>query len=99
MVPFRERSGVVIAHTDITRRYLTEQQLRQSEERYRMLFESVQDAIVVVDAETLRIVDANESAQTMYGYSLEELRRMKAPDLSADPEQARQTIEHVKRRP
>ncbi len=97
VVPFRERSGVVIAHTDITRRYLTEQQLRQSEERYRMLFESVKDAIVVVDAETLRIVDANESAQTMYGYSLEELRRMKAPDLSADPEQARQTIEHVKR--
>ncbi|QXD15648.1 PAS domain S-box protein [Rhodocaloribacter litoris] len=98
VVPFKERGGVVVSHADITRRRQAEHELRISEERYRMLFEAVKDAILLVDAETLRILDANQAAQALYGYSLEELRRMQATELSTDPEGTLRAIERVKQK-
>ncbi len=57
----------VLAFTrEITERKLAEAALRASEERYRMLFEMESDAIVLVDVESLRIVDANRSALALY---------------------------------
>ena len=48
----------------------------ESEARYRMIFESSPDAILVVDPGTGSIVDANAAAQTLYGYGIGELRGM-----------------------
>jgi transcriptional regulator PpsR len=43
------------------------QRLRQTEARYRLLFDSVAEAIVMVDAATLAVVEANPSAMRLFG--------------------------------
>ncbi|KXB07209.1 hypothetical protein AKJ51_01855 [candidate division MSBL1 archaeon SCGC-AAA382A20] len=65
---------------DITRRLGSvierlefEEELVESEERYRGLFESAQDGILILDAETGEIKDANPYIQDLLGYSKEEL--------------------------
>ena len=47
--------------------------IRGTEERYRLLFDSAADAIVMVDEDTGRILDANRSAQTWTGRDVDEL--------------------------
>ncbi|MGE4552271.1 MAG: PAS domain S-box protein, partial [Desulfovibrionaceae bacterium] len=52
---------------------LYRRRLRESEEKYRSLFNSAPDPTFVVDAENMRILDANPRAQDLYGYTKEEL--------------------------
>ena len=47
--------------------------LRDSETRYRRLFESAKDGIIILDAETGKIIDANPYLLEIVGYSLDEL--------------------------
>jgi formate hydrogenlyase transcriptional activator len=55
------------------KRLSTKQQiLRDSETRYRCLFESAQDGILILDAETGKIADVNPFLIAMLGYSFEE---------------------------
>lgn len=61
--------------------------LQGNEEKYRNLFESESDAIFLIDNRTGNILEANNAASLLYGYSREELLRMKNTDLSAEPEQ------------
>ena len=57
---------------DITQRVKTEEALRESEEKYRNILESIEDGYFEVDlAGNLTL--ANNAAQRMMGYSLEEL--------------------------
>jgi two-component system cell cycle sensor histidine kinase/response regulator CckA len=60
--------------------------LRESEERYRQLFEVESDAIFLLDNATGAVLEVNASASGLYGYSREEMLRMKNTDLSAEPE-------------
>ena len=60
--------------------------LRESEERYRQLFEAESDAVFLIDNETGRILEANSAASAMYGYSRDELLARTNEDLSAEPE-------------
>ena len=78
---------------DVTGRQRAEQALRDSEERYRQLFELESDAIVLVDRETHRYVDVNRAAQQLYGYSREEFLQMTPEDVSAEPEKTRNHID------
>ena len=48
-----------------------DQILRVSEVKYRRLFETAQDGIMIADTETGRIIDANPSLATLMGLSLE----------------------------
>ncbi len=47
--------------------------LRASEERFRRLFEAAQDAILIVDADSGKILDANPSVKKLLGYTHDEL--------------------------
>jgi PAS domain S-box-containing protein len=58
---------------DITERGKAARALRKSEVRYRRLFETAQDAILIVDADSRKIIDANPYVIDMLGYALEEL--------------------------
>jgi PAS domain S-box-containing protein len=66
--------------------------LRESEERYRHLFEAESDAILVVRSDTAEFVDANRAALAMYGYTQEEFLRLTSSDVSAEPEKTRRAI-------
>ena len=66
--------------------------MRASEERYRRLFEVESDAILLVDCESGRFLDANTAALELYGYSKEELLLMKHVDLSVEPQLTEQAI-------
>ncbi len=57
--------------------------LRRSEERFRILFEQAAESVVLVDPETLRIVDFNDLAPKSLGYTREEFRSMRVQDLEA----------------
>jgi two-component system cell cycle sensor histidine kinase/response regulator CckA len=66
---------------DITERRRTEQALRESEVRFRGLFEQAADAIFVLDADA-RILDANHQACENLGYTREELTTLKLTDIN-----------------
>ncbi len=55
--------------------------LRESEERYRPLFDANPSPFFVLDAGSRRFLDANPSAQALYGYSKRELARMTIEDI------------------
>jgi PAS domain S-box-containing protein len=70
---------------DITERQLAEEKHRESEQRYRQLFELESDAVFLIDSENRRLVDFNRSAELLYGYSRDELLEMTAESISAEP--------------
>jgi len=72
----------------------TEETLRESDERYRILFESNPMPSFVFDVETLRFLDVNEAAVEHYGYSLEEFFSMTLKDMRP-PEDADMFLKRV----
>ncbi len=58
---------------DMTERKHEQEKLQASEIRYRRLFESAKDGILILDAETGAVVDANPFIVEMMGYSRKEL--------------------------
>jgi len=63
-------------HTDITVRKRAEDELKESEERFRSMFEGHSAIMIVIDPETGAIVDANQAAADFYGWSITELLQM-----------------------
>jgi len=58
-------------------------QLETSEHRYRRLFETAQDGILILDADTAQIVDVNPFLVEMLGYSKEEFLGKKLWEVGA----------------
>jgi PAS domain S-box-containing protein len=55
---------------------LYRRKLRESEEKYRSLFDSGPDPVIVVDYHTSEILAANPKAEELYGYHKDELTKM-----------------------
>ncbi len=64
-------------------RLLFEQALSQSEQRFRAIFDTVNDAIFVQDLQDGRILEVNQRMSEMYGYAADEVRHLTVEDLSA----------------
>src|SRR5688572_445379 len=73
--------------------------LEASEARYRRLFETAQDAILILDAEQTRatIVDANPFVIDLLGYSLDELigKELWEIGLFSDKDESKEAMEHL----
>jgi len=72
---YRENNGterILLAFEDITTQKQTEEALKNSEKRYRRLFETAQDGILILNAETGQISDVNPFLTEMLGYSHED---------------------------
>ncbi len=54
-----------------------QEQLEESEGRYKSLFDNNHSVMLLIDPETGNIVDANPAAQSFYGYSHEEITQKK----------------------
>ena len=64
---------ILLAIEDVTDRQEAAHALAVSESRYRRLFETAQDGILILDAETRLIDDANPFLSAILGYSRDEL--------------------------
>jgi len=67
---------------DITERKKSEILLAASEENYRSIFNSANDAIFVHDVATGKILDVNEKVVEMYGFSAKEMHRLNVESIS-----------------
>ena len=74
-----DKPYIVSVARDITERKAAEKQLKL----FRALIDQSVDAIEVVDEQTLRLIDANESACSDLGYRREELLTLSIPDIEA----------------
>ncbi len=79
---------------DVTEHQIMEGALRDSEEKFRHLFEMESDALFMIDRRDGKIIEANGAAERLYGYSRSEMLQMKNTDFSAEPEETRRaTVE------
>jgi len=81
---------------DVSERNKDRAALKNSEEKYRVIFENQLYAMAIFDVVTLRFLDVNDAYLHMYGYNRTELLGgMTVFDVSAEGEQTRQAIEEA----
>ena len=69
---------------DISKEKEAEYYLKESEKKFKSLFENNNDAIILIDQRTSKHIDANRKAAELTGYSKEELTSMSAGDLTPE---------------
>ena len=78
--PIKDQDGNVVAvmeiSVDITRIKLLEKEVRQSEVKYRAIFDNTPNPLFVLDPEDLSILDCNDSVTSVYGYPKEDVLTM-----------------------
>lgn len=89
--PLFDSSGEIwalgVVSFDITSRKQAEQQLRESEQRLRVLLRHAPDAILIFDVDQQRYIDANRTAERLFGLSRDALLAL-GPDALSPPVQA-----------
>ena len=65
--PLARREMFVLCLRDVSERRESEQAMRESAARYRLLVDHAPEAIVVLDVDTGRFMDANDKAQKLFG--------------------------------
>ncbi len=81
-------AGYIGALYDINERKVTEQALKDSEEKYRQLFDNATDFIVLSELTEIKnscsIIDANAMICNKLGYTKQELTKLTLTDISSD---------------
>ncbi|HEX8985202.1 MAG TPA: PAS domain S-box protein, partial [Bryobacteraceae bacterium] len=86
-------SGTVLMLADNTERRRSQEQVRESEQRYRELFENANDIVVSMDLEG-NFTSVNKAAELACGYSRAELLRMSVWNVLA-PGEERETRQKI----
>jgi len=86
-VEYQGKPAVMIIGRDITERLRVEEALRQSEQRYRAVFESATDALLIQtinpDGSPGKFIEANDLACRRLGYTREEFLQLSPFDIAA----------------
>jgi len=84
---------------EILKRKRAETQRNESEQRYRAIFNESPDGILLIDAESTRAVEFNETAHLQLGYSREEFAQLTVADYEAPntPEENKVRTERIAR--
>ena len=70
--PLRKTERILLAIEDITERKQLEDKLQASETLYHQLFETARDGVLILDADTGRILEANPFMTELSGYATDE---------------------------
>jgi two-component system, cell cycle sensor histidine kinase and response regulator CckA len=81
--------GIFILSMDITEHKMTQDNVRKSEELYRLLTENVSDVIWILDLETRRFRYVSPSVEQLRGYSVEEVMSQDVSDTLTPTSMAR----------
>jgi PAS domain S-box-containing protein len=89
-------SANAVLRAEIGERLEVQARLRESEESYRSLFNSLTELVYVLDMDG-RFLDVNDAVESAYGYSRDEVMGQ-TPALLSDPERvnAERTMEHLR---
>jgi PAS domain S-box-containing protein len=77
-------SGFVGVIRDITQRKQMEEKLRESEDRLKKIITAANDAIFIVDTKKYNIIEVNQKAVSMFGYSIEEFDLLRMSNMSSE---------------
>jgi PAS domain S-box-containing protein len=89
-------AAVTVDSKDISKRKQAEENLHQSEEKYRSLFEDSKDAVYITTQEGA-FIDVNQSALELFGYSRDELEGVNAQQLYVNPLDAREFQKEIEK--
>ena len=95
--PNGEIVGVVLVFRDQTEERKVQKRIRESEERYRSLFNSIRDAIVITD-NNRSIIDCNPAFFELFGYSADEILGQNTMAVYADEKDYRRQGEALENR-
>jgi len=95
--PIKNEKGQIVAamemNLDVTHHKELEEELERSEKKYRDIFNNIRNPIFVLDADTLDIIDCNNSVQSVYGYGREEIAGKSFLALLPENEKSRYAVE------
>ncbi|MCK5040071.1 MAG: CBS domain-containing protein [Candidatus Aenigmarchaeota archaeon] len=75
------KDELLLVSRDVTERKKAEDAVRQSEKRYRLLFESATDGIIIAEIKTRKFMYVNPAICRMLGYTEKELKQMNVSDI------------------
>jgi len=92
LVEWEGRPATLNFLLDNTERKKAIDALAESEEKYRQLFESDSDAVMIFDAETRQFEDANPATLDLFGYSKAEFLELTVEGISAEKDKTRTAV-------
>jgi PAS domain S-box-containing protein len=97
-----DHSGLLVEYQsvgqDITERKQSEDALKESEERHRAILRTALDGFWLVDASTGKLIDINDAAASLLGYTSEELLTLGLKDIDVQwsPDEIDREIQKIK---
>ena len=90
ILQYEGKPALSVIVRDITERMHMEQALKESEERYRAIFETAAEGIIIADIGRRCIIYSNPAACTMFDYTAEEFQGLRFGDIH--PEESLKNI-------
>ncbi len=92
--PGQEVAGYIGITRDITSFVESQKALRESETKFRLLFETSMDFLYITTIDG-KIIDVNKAASKISGYSLDELKQMNIMSLYNDPDERNTLVKKI----
>lgn len=95
-IPLPEQNLMISTVIDVTEQKNLEKKLRQSEKKYRHIFEDNPVPMWIYDPDTLEFAEVNKAAANHYGYTEEEFQNMKLTEIRP-PEDVEKLKNNIKK--